>query len=411
MVQFGNIEGSVSRSGVSLKPKKKKQAQAELEPYGPPRYVPPTRNQLYRGDPEAPPFIPRLLTVQEQQQPLPERFYGNTVGTTMPTPQIPSEQMAPPTYEEPERPGWKRTLLGIGLSGAANLSGQGPRAADSFFIEPERRAERDYARELGAYSANRGEWSDYYDQVMQQQTLDLQQRRLEEEKKANIEARNRPFNVSRGGSLVSPGGQVRFQDPYGQFGATNRQGELLQAYNVWLENNPGRSMEDMTYNEKNQAWSDYRQFHGMEATSQVFGPGNIVTRRPRSESYDLPGPVTTFGPGGPQTGGQQGVQLNQPQRPRQYGLTASQRTEREIDRETEMVSAVDDEQRDSIRKKYDAVFVRGVLHDEGEKLSRARALDYIRIARAELGPDALNASVEMLAEAWAQADGYDTTTQ
>jgi len=313
-----------------------------------------------------------------------------------------------PTYQEPERPGWKRTALGIGLSGVANLSGQGPQAAANFFLAPEARAEREYARDLAGYSARQGEWSDYYDDVMQRQELDLSRQQLEE-------LRTRPRSFSRGGGLLGREGEELYRDPGGMFGAGGSawEAEKIQAYRVWLEKpaNAGKTLATMTATDRQAAERDLNRYFGREVLTSVWDPDRpgVITGEYRSEAPGRAQPITVYGgPEGVQTGGQPGFQRQQPRAPGRRGLSDSQRANMEIEYETERTEAAffDEASREAVEKKYDAIFVRGVAHDEGETLTLARAQEYIRIARAELGPEALNSSVERLAEAWAVADGY-----
>lgn len=319
--------------------------------------------------------------------------------------------MPRPVYQAPEAPGKMRTAIGIGLSGMAGLSGQSQYAAQNFFLAPEARAERDYARELGEYSASQGEWSDYYDDVMQREELDLSRQQLEELK-------NRPRSFSRGGGLVSREGEELYRDPGGMFGSGGAQweAEKMQAYRVWLEKpeNAHKTLASMTETDRQAAERDLNRYFGREVLSSVWDtdrPG-VITGEYRSESQGRPRPVTVYGPGGvPQTGGAGGFQTQPPRAPRQRGFSDSERANMEIDYEQERVEAVsfDEETRQAVEKKYDSIFVRGISHVEGEKMTIERAMEYIRIARAELGDAALNMSVERLAKAWAEQDGYDTT--
>jgi hypothetical protein len=315
-----------------------------------------------------------------------------------------------PTYQEPERPGKMRTALGIGLSGMANLSGQGQQAASNFFLAPEARAERDYARELGAYSARQGEWSQYYEDIMGQQEHELNLQKLEEVK-------GRPVGFSRGGGYGTREGELLLRDEGGMFpgGGAAWEAEKMQAYRVWLEKpeNAHKTLATMTATDRQEAERGRNRFFGGEVLTSLWDedrPG-VITPEYRSEAVGRPQPFTVYGPEGPVTGGQPGFERGRPPAARQRGFTDSQRADMEIEFEQERVVAasMDEQSQDAVMKKYDAIMVRGISHVEGEKLTLARAQEYIRIARAELGDTALNSSVRRLAEEWAQEDGYDTT--
>ncbi|MCK5316958.1 MAG: hypothetical protein KAJ55_03540 [Anaerolineales bacterium] len=403
MVQqrYGSIAGGVSRSGVNIRPRVQEDAPFNPRPLAEGNfqfqspYPPPGQRQY-----TAPAVLPGL----EAAAPTPDfspQPGGDAIGALPPL-QMPGERIPMPTYQEPERPGKWRTALGIGLSGMANLSGQGPQAAANFFLAPEARAERDYARELGAYSARQGEWSQYYEDIMGRQSLDLERQQLEELKA-------RPRSVPYRGSLTDPEGKLLYKDPGGMFGAGGSQWEAraMQAYNVWLQKHPEKSLATMTPADRQEAERDANRFFGDEVLVSTF-EGDQVVGRYRSDAEGKPRPVQVFGPGGVSTGGFPGQRLTEERAPRARGFSDSQRANFEIEYETERTEAAffDEAGKEAVEKKYDAIFVRGAAHNEGDVLTLERALEYIRIARAELGQEALNMSVERLAEAWAAADGY-----
>jgi hypothetical protein len=177
----------------------------------------------------------------------------------------------------------------------ANLSGQGAKAADDFFLEPGRRAERDYARDLGAYSANRGEWSDYYDQVMEADKFKLQGEQFEEQLRANKFEEEAPYAVPRGAGVWDPvQRKMIYQDDTGFGGLTTGEFDRQQARMLYAARN-GLKAEQMTEEQNFQAWREWRQGLGLEVLSPVFeegGPG--VTGEYRSNAAGQYRPVQVF---------------------------------------------------------------------------------------------------------------------
>jgi len=201
-------------------------------------------------------------------------------------PPAPEERIPLPVYEEPERPGKWRTALGIGLSGAAGLAGQSQTAAQQFFLAPEARAERDYARDLAAYSARQGEWDKYYEQVLAAQGIDIRERTLEEQKRQFDEEGRRPIAVPYRGSLYDPTEEeVMFTDPRAGTMDTQWGAQREQAFAYWLQANPGKTREGMTAFEKDEAIEGWRRRRGLEVGVAGFGPGGTVINVPRGESY------------------------------------------------------------------------------------------------------------------------------
>ncbi len=398
MVQFGSIAGGVSRSGVNIRPRSQEDPGFNPRPLAESKFqfqspFPPPGQRKYT----APAVLPGL----ERAAPTPDfspQPGGDAIGA-MPPVQIPGERLPMPTYQEPEAPGWKRTALGIGLSGMANLTGQGPQAAANFFLAPEARAERDYARELGAYSARQGEWSQYYEDIMGQQEHELNRQRLEE-------LETRPHQVSRYGSLVGRGGEVLYQDPnvnlFGGGGAA-WEANKMQAWNVWLQSHPEKTLGTMTPKDRQEAERDALEFRGGIPYELVYGDDGVPRRVPRYEASQYRAAATVFED--PSAVG--GLAGGRPPQPRRMGLTTAQRSNMELEEQTEFGQAFDDEGRAAVRAKYDAVFVRGTAHDEGEKMPRRVAVGYVRIAKLELGDRATNDAIYALAKQWAEEDGWD----
>ena len=288
--RFGSVAGGVSRSGLRIgeedppfnprtlaSQKQRLQFQSPYPPAGQRQYVP-----------------PRILPGLEGAAPMPD-FSGEAGGDARGAmPPMPQERIQRPVYQEPEAPGWKRTALGIGLSGMANLTGGGPRAADQFFLEPERRAEREYARDLGAYSASQGEWSDYWNQIMQGQEIDIRERTLEEGTRQFEEEGRRPIPVPRGGSLYSPTAEEAiYTDPRGAYGS-QWESQREDAINYWLQFHPETMREQMTAADEDEAITGWRRRQGREVAVPGFGPEGELRNIPRSESYYQERPANRF---------------------------------------------------------------------------------------------------------------------
>lgn len=278
--RFGSVAGGVSRSGLRIG--------QEDPPFNPPTLA--SQKQRFQFQSPYPPagqrqYNPPAILPGLEQLPRYE-FSGEPGGDARGAmPPMPGERIQRPVYQEPEPPGWKRTALGIGLSGMANLTGGGPRAADQFFLEPERRAEREYARDLGAYSASQGEWSDYWNQIMQGQEIDIRERTLEEQKRQFEEEGRRPIPVPRGGSLYDPTTEeALYTDPRGGYGSQWEQ-QREDAFAYWLQFNPGTTREDMTPADENEAIIGWRRRQGREAAVAGFDAEGNVINMPRGESY------------------------------------------------------------------------------------------------------------------------------
>jgi len=298
MVQFGSVQGGIGHSGVNIDPRKKEdpdfnppslkalrqfQFQSPIPPAGQRQYTPPAIMGGLGGAAPTPDFSGAPG--------------GDSTGA-MPAVQVPQERIQMPVYEEPERPGWKRTALGIGLSGMANLTGGGPRAADQFFLEPERRAEREYARDLAGYSARQGEWSDYYDQVLAQKGVDIQEQTLEERMRANKAREEEPYAVPRGAGVWDPvQRKMIYQDETGFGGLSTGEFDRRQARMLYAARN-ALDPDQMTEEQNFQAWREWRQGLGLEVLSPVFeGEGPGVVGEFRSDAAGQYRPVQVF-PGG-----------------------------------------------------------------------------------------------------------------
>ncbi len=284
--RFGSVAGGVSRSGVRIGPPEE---DAPLNPR-PMR----ERRMQFRGLPQ--PYSPGgILPGLEGVAPMPD-FSGQAGGdATGAMPPMPQERIQRPVYQEPEPPGKWRTALGIGLSGVANLAGQGPQAAQNFFLAPEARAEREYARELGAYSASQGEWSDYWDQIMQGQEIDIRERTLEENKRQFEEEGKRPIGVPRYGTLYNPTTEeVMFQDDRMPGADTQRGAQREQAIAYWLQAHPGRTRESMDAFEVDQAIEGRRRRRGEEPLVAGFDKDGNLVYRPRGEMIGQERPASRF---------------------------------------------------------------------------------------------------------------------
>lgn len=278
---FGSVQGQIGNSGLRITPREEEDA--PLNPM--------TKRQRalqFKALPQ--PYTPggeinRSLQVGVPQHDFSPQPGGDATGA-MPPVQMPGERISIPTYQEPERPGKLRTALGIGLSGAAGLSGQSQYAANQFFLQPEARAERDYARELATYSAREAEWDKYYDQVLARQGADIDQQRLDEQKRANIAREEEPIGVPYRGSLYDPTTEeIMYTDPRAGTSDTLWEAEREQAFAYWLQAHPGRTRESMTAFEKDEAITGRRRRRGEEVTVPGFGPDGGLINQPRGESY------------------------------------------------------------------------------------------------------------------------------
>lgn len=285
MVQFASIEGGISRSGVQIRP-------PEDEPFRPKTM----REVRIMGLPQ-PYSQPRIMPGLEAAAPTPD-FSGAPGGDAtgaMPPIQLPGERLPRPVYQEPEPPGKLRTAIGIGLSGVAGLSGQSQYASQQFFQAPEARAERDYARELAEYSASQGEWSQYFEDIMGREELGIDRQQLELAERAQTFKEGQPIAVPYRGTLYDPTKEeVMFEDTRAPFGDSQWGQRREDAFNFWLEANPGRTREDMTHAEEEEAIVTMRIRRGLEVGVPGFDEEGMLITRPRSESYYRERPAQRF---------------------------------------------------------------------------------------------------------------------
>lgn len=234
---------------------------------------------------------------------------------------------------------------------------------------------------------------------MGQQEHELNKRRLEE-------LETRPHQVSRYGALTDREGNVLFQDPQANLfggGGAAWEANKMQAWNVWLQDHPEKTLATMTPKDRRDAERDALEFRGGIPYELVYGEDGVPRRVPRYEASDYRAAATVFEDPSA-VGGLAGSRAPQPRR---MGLTTAQRSNMELSEQTEFAEAFDDEGRAAVRAKYDAVFVRGTAHDEGEKMPRRVAVGYVRIARLELGDRATTDAIYALAKQWATEDGWD----
>jgi len=199
---------------------------------------------------------------------------------TMPPP--PGPRLQPPVYEEPEPMGWKKALLGIGLSAGANLIGQGPQAADQFFCGPQRKAERDFAREMGEWKDSELDFKNWWDRLGQGERTDLQRQQLGESRRRNMDTAfyqrgmmNRGVNVD--GSLIHPFTGEQLYKGTGFRGDTQGERDRQQAYE-WYADQLNKPAEELTVTEEVEGWSLYRQHLGMEPLSPVLEDEGVFGR-------------------------------------------------------------------------------------------------------------------------------------
>jgi len=298
MVQFGRVQGNISHSGTRIRPRGE-----EDEPFNPPTMAALRKFQFQSPFPPAGQrqyTAPEIMPGLEGALPTPD-FSGAPGGDArgaMPAVQVPGARIKMPVYQEPEPPGKLRTALGIGLSGAAGLAGQSQVAASNFFLAPEARAERDYARELGAYSARQGEWSDYYRDVLAQKGVDIQEQTLEERKRAAQAEEEAPFAVPRGAGVWDPvSKKMIFQDELGFGGRSIGEYDRLQSLQLYRYRNSIPEDTPLTEEQEFQAWREYRQGLGQEVLVPSFesgAEGAGVVHRYRSEAEGQYRPTQVF---------------------------------------------------------------------------------------------------------------------
>ena len=313
-------------------------------------------------------FRPSLLQAGEQIRP-PERMYGTPSGPMMPPP--PGPRIQAPVYEEPEPMGWKKGLLGVVLSGLAGLSGQGAQTADTYFNEPRRRAETDFAREMGQWHDQENSWENFYAGLGRQDRTDLERLKFRETQRHNLigEAyqRNSEPNIDQWEYRREVQSQSMFGIPWEQ--ATVEQAKQIE--------------DSLTANQG-----------GLYLVPDERG---IPRWRSKNEAMGLPGTRTVFREGQAELGGVPGVSLNQPRQRKTRGLSDYQRSQTIRQRDEDLVDAEFEEQeKEQINKRYDEILVRGYQHTEGDKMPPDVAREYRRVAGSQAQ-----------AEAWAVEDGWD----
>lgn len=289
--EFGSVQGGIGHSGVRIDPRKKED----------PDFNPPSLKSLREFQFQSPTPQPS----QQQYTPpeimpglggaIPDRdFSPEAAQARFPTraraqmPQAPGARIQMPVYEEPERPGKWRTALGIGLSGMAGLGGPGQaaRASDQFFLEPERRAERDYARDVGTYEARESQWSQYYNDMMAADKYNLSVEEFEERKRATGVEEDAPFAVSRGAGVWDPVKKEMIYEGDNLFGGGSQwEFQTNEALNYWLAEHPGRTREDMTFKDRDDAITQFRRRRGLETTVPGYDKDGNLINMPRSDSY------------------------------------------------------------------------------------------------------------------------------
>lgn len=311
-------------------------------------------------------------------------------------PQPPAEILGAPTYEEPEPMGWKKALLGVGLSAGAQLVGQGAQTADQYFYGPERRAEADYARELGEYTQNQDSWDKYYGRLMQSQNIGVQNRQVDA-----TEDRNRTLGeYYRGQTNRGIVVNKELRDPV--------TGELRGPAAEKFQGGTANEIELQTYSQYmyGMNFGDLDRFQRMDVTNRItndtgglyqsFGEEG-ATWRPKLDASGTGAPVTTFDRPGARTGGVDDLSRTQAPREEMQGFTASQRAnvrtkydERILDAQYEPEVLAD------LIKQREIELVRGLRHRRGERISNDRIQAYVAAADGDAD----------LALQWAKEDGY-----
>jgi hypothetical protein len=237
-------------------------------------------------------YAPTLLREGERFRPMSERR-----APQFSMPPAPMERIQPPVYEEPEDMGWKKAALGIALSGAAGLIGQGPQTAHNYFTAPRIRAQEDYAREYGAYQNNASQWEQYYDRIAQQQGLQMEGQKLDEMRRSNMSDENermtRPFPLSYGG-MADRSGRTLIESPYAQGGRTQDERDRRRANEMYAENRPGVDPEQLSAIQQEEAWREFQTYHGGVPAVGVLTPEGRYESRPRYEAYGQERPIDFF---------------------------------------------------------------------------------------------------------------------
>lgn len=393
--QGASIAGGISNSGVSSRPggtptliRDRNQAGApgfQFEGLGP--YAPPPQTGNLGMRLPTPDFSPRLATGYEREPP-----------------QEPAEARGPmPEYQPPEPMGWKKALLGIGLSGAANLQGLGPQTADAYFNQPTRRAEREYARDLGAYTAREATWQTYYDQLDRYERTGVAAGTLAEQERSNLEderqRRERPVVVGR--NLVPQTGG----DPL--YTAPEDIPQWKYTRGVTAMNMFGKPFTELTVQEAQQVENSMRSTQGgLYLTADERGTARW---QDRNTALGMPGFRTTFDQTGrPSIGDVPDVQTQQPRLGDQRGMTAGQRATLTRQMESQLEGEFDPAEIARVRASFDEQFVRGVQHRVGDKMTKETRDEYLRVTRTQTDTEA---AARRLARQWAIDDGWDIAAE
>lgn len=320
-------------------------------------------------------------------------------------PQEPAEGRIPmPEYEPPEDMGWKKALLGIGLSGAANLQGLGPQTADAYFNQPTRRAEREYARDLAGYTAREATWQTYYDQLDRYERTGVAQGTLAEQERSNLEGererRERPIVVGR--DLVSPqGGPPLYEGerdiPQWKY---TRGVRSMQRF--------GKPFTELNEQEAAEIEDEMRSTQG--GLYLTADPSGTARWQDRNTALGMPGFRTTFdtASGEPRIGEAGGQQTQVPRQGDPRGMNAGQRATLNARMETELAGEFDPAEMQRIRASYEEQFVRGEQHRVGDKMSVATRDKYLEVARNQVQSEA---EARALARQWSIEDGWDISAE
>ena len=136
-----------------------------MSPFMPPpgsRISAPITRQREVGESSSDLLADEPIVTAEGEQIMPTGDFGSSYPMAllgMPPPPV------APRFKPPDPMSWQKALLGIGLSAAAGLSGQGEQTADIYFNEPRRRAETDFLREYGQFRDQKSDWRNVIGQI------------------------------------------------------------------------------------------------------------------------------------------------------------------------------------------------------------------------------------------------------
>jgi hypothetical protein len=253
------------------------------------------------------------------------------------------------------------------------------------------RAREDYAREYGEYERSESAWERYYDQVTQQQGLQMEGQKLAESRRANIaresELRNRPRVV--GDALVGPTGDVRYQGA--QFGADTEWENTLQTYSQAMFGKPYANADAGERMKIEEAVINNRGGNYMVAGEQgEITWGSKLGSRGQgaaASTYDVPGAITGLTPDVSRTPPRVGMQM---------GLTASQEANMRQKYLKLIDESFDDELKDQYRRDMEVELVRGIQHRQGDIIPYEVMKKYRQVAESQ----------EQAME-WAREDGWN----